>query len=396
MKYRYLFVVPPFFGHISPTLSVGKTLLDRGHQVAWTGITPLDKEHIPQGGSYLFPENKLSVYQEEIARILRLQDDGPKLSGAETWKLALAETYIPFCKLMMDGVEAVVDAYRPDIIVSDCITFAGGLSAYKKGIPYATTTPVPPDVAGQHAKAPKIMAWQTDLLYRLQEAVGVTAPELVMHSRHLNLVFTSSVFANVADAEPHMHFVGPVKGRPNDVPFDWERLAAARGPKVFVSLGTLLEDIRAAYFEKLVAAFADAPLTIVAATDPNIRREWPDNFMVRGFVPQASLMPHMDAVICHGGFNTVNDALSNGLPILITPIAYDHFHTAGLIERAGCGISLRYKRLRIPDLHDALLRLLSDDSYRRNAQYIGRSFIDAGGNDTAARLLEDFAYRRVS
>lgn len=391
MSYRYLFVVPPFFGHISPTLSVGKTLIEQGHDVAWTGIIPLDDKHIPQGGRYLFPHDKLVIHQEAIAQILRRQDDGPSLSGAETWKLALEETYIPFCRLMMPGVEEMIDTYQPDVVVSDCIAFAGGLSAYKKGIPYATTTPVPPDVAGQYAKAPKIMAWQTGLMYGLQKAVGVSASDLVIHSKKLNLVFTSSAFANVAEPEPHMRFVGPVSGRPNHTPFDWERLAAATGPKVFVSLGTLLEDIRGAYFDKLVTAFADTPLTIVAATDPGIRERWPDNFIVQRYVPQTALIPHMDAVICHGGFNTVNDALSNGLPILITPIAYDHFHTAKLIEDAGCGISVRYKRLRIPDLQNALGRLLSDEGYRRNARRIGQSFADAGGNHTAAQLLEDFA-----
>jgi UDP:flavonoid glycosyltransferase YjiC (YdhE family) len=34
---RFLFVVPPLVGHINPTVSVGRHLLDRGHQVSWAG-----------------------------------------------------------------------------------------------------------------------------------------------------------------------------------------------------------------------------------------------------------------------------------------------------------------------------------------------------------------------
>ena len=99
----------------------------------------------------------------------------------------------------------------------------------------------------------------------------------------------------------------------------------------------------------------------------------------------------MDAVICHGGFNTVNDTFTNGLPMLITPIAYDHFHTAKLIEQAGCGVSIRYKRLRISDLRDTVFELLENPKYRQAAQKIRETFIEAGGNDKAVQLLEDFA-----
>ena len=67
---RFLFVVPPFFGHISPTLSIGSSLIARGHEVKWIGITPLAAKHIPEGGEFIYPEADLSEHQEEIDRIL--------------------------------------------------------------------------------------------------------------------------------------------------------------------------------------------------------------------------------------------------------------------------------------------------------------------------------------
>lgn len=244
--------------------------------------------------------------------------------------------------------------------------------------------------------APKIFEWQQNLVKSLQEEFGVYGEDIVIHSRKLNLVFTSQEFAGLQDPMPHMKFVGPVKGRPNPVAFDWERLEKATTPKVFVSLGTLLVDIRAAFFQKLIDAFADAPLTIVAATNPDIFEKWPDNFIVSGFVPQAELMPKMDVVICHGGFNTVNDTFINGLPMLITPIAYDHFHTAKLIENAGCGLKIRYKRLRIEDLKQTIFELLENPQYRNAALRIKDTFIAAGGNDKAVELLEEFAEQALA
>ncbi|WP_370896075.1 glycosyltransferase [Chryseobacterium gossypii] len=394
---KFLFVVPPFFGHISPTLSVGASLIARGHEVRWFGITPLANEHIPEGGIYIYPEEDLIPFQDEIKRILKRQDDGPACSGPEVMKLALEETYVPFARMMMPGLHRLLGHWQPDVVINDCITFGGALFARKHNIPCVTTTPVPPDVMGDTAKhAPKIFEWQQKLIKDLQEEVGIQDEGIFIHSHELNLVFTSQAFAGFETVQSHMKFVGPVKGRPNNAPFDWDRLAAATTPKIFVSLGTLLVDIRKAFFGRLIEAFAGQPVTIVAATPPEIFEEWPSNFIVSSFVPQAALMPHMDMVICHGGFNTVNDTFINGLPMLITPIAYDHFHTAKLIERAGCGISIRYKRLRVESLRETVFELLENPKYRDAAKKVRDTFLAAGGNDRAVGLLEDFVKQKQS
>lgn len=393
-KSKFLFVIPPFFGHISPTLSVGASLIARGHEVKWFGITPLDNKHIPEGGSYFYPEEDLIPYQDEIARILKRQDDGPACSGPEVMKLALEETYVPFAKMVMPGLETLTKEWQPDVIVNDCITFGGALFAHKNNIPCVTTTPVPPDVMGDTANsAPKIFEWQQNLIKNLQKEVGIEEDGIFIHSHELNLVFTSQKFADFETVPSHMEFVGPVKGRPNPAPFDWDKLNASTTPKIFVSLGTLLVDIRKAFFEKVISAFADQPVTVIAATPPEIFEEWPSNFIVSSFVPQSALMPHMDVVICHGGFNTVNDTFTNGLPMLITPIAYDHFHIAKLIEKAGCGISIRYKRLRVEALRQTVFELLENPIYRNAAKEVQTSLLNAGGNNRAVELLENFVQK---
>jgi MGT family glycosyltransferase len=386
---KFLFVVPPFFGHISPTLSVGAHLLSRGHSVVWAGLRKLPAGRIPAGGDFVVPHKALQEHQDELEWILKRQDDGPSIGSAEVLKLALEETYIPFCRMMMKGLPEIIDRYQPDLIINDCISFAGAICAYQKGIPYVTTTPVPPDVMGSAMDMPKIREWQERLILGLQQEFGIYTDFPVIHSNRMNIVFTSQEFAGIADPPVSMKFVGPVRGRPDDGPFDWERLDRMEGPKLFVSLGTLLVDIRKAFFQKMVEAFARQPITIVAATDVATLAEWPDNFMVQSYVPQSRVMEKMDAVICHGGFNTVNDAILHGLPILITPIAYDHFHTAALVEKAGCGRSIRYKRMRVGDLWLTVNQLLKNNSYRTAAERTRDSFLRAGGSERAAMLLEE-------
>jgi len=386
---KFLFVVPPFFGHLSPTLSVGNSLLKKGHRVAWTGLIPLCADIFPEGGYYFFPEKELLENKDEIGRILKLQDEGPNLSVFEAAKLAMIGTAIPFAKIMLDGVETVIDEFQPDVIINDCLAFVGGLAAYRRGIPYVTTIPVPLDVAGKIES--KLIKWHLAHILELQRSVGIESDEPVVFSKQLCLVFTSREFARTEESSQilgNIQFVGIVTGRPNNIPFDWERLSRITTPKVYVTLGTLLVDIRKSFFSQLIEVFKDKPVTIIAATSPDIFDEWPDNFIVQEYVPQTELMKRVDAIICHGGFNTVNEALFNGLPVLITPIGYDHFHTANLIEKAGCGISIKYKRIKPEKLSQAMEKLLTNPAYKEASKRIQKTLIDAGGNDKAVEYLE--------
>ena len=391
---KFLFVVPPFFGHISPTLSVGADLLARGHQVTWVGLHPLAAQHLPAGGRFIVPPATREQHGPEIDHILKRQDDGAALSGAQGLKLAFQETYIPFCHFLMKGLPDIVDQFQPDLIVNDCLAFAGGVCAWLKGIPFVTTTPVPPDVLRNIDKMPRILAWQQSLLHDLLAEYQIPLGAPALHSTLLNIVFTSREFAGVTDPPGHMRFVGPVHGRPDNTPFPWEKLHQMKGPRIFVSLGTLLVDVRRDFFRKMIQAFAHQPLNFIAATDPAILEEWPDNFLAQAYVPQTRLMEQVGAVICHGGFNTVNDAILHARPLLVTPIAYDHFHTASLVETAGCGLQLRYRRMRTDDLKSAVWKLLENEKYHLGARRHQGLFLAAGGNNRAVALLEEVAVTR--
>ncbi len=47
---RFLFVVPPLYGHINPTVPVGLELTKRGHDVAWVGVEGVE-DMLPEGVS---------------------------------------------------------------------------------------------------------------------------------------------------------------------------------------------------------------------------------------------------------------------------------------------------------------------------------------------------------
>lgn len=388
---KYLFVVPPFFGHISPLLTIGARLLAKGHGVIWTGLAHVDDKLLPGKNLYWLMEEEWEAHREQIEHILALQDLGASYSVFEAAKMAMEDTAIPFTHIMLPGVQRAIDKWKPDFIVSDCLALAGGVAAHLNNIPLITTVPVPPDVGGSEHGMTKLTEWHLSHIYKMQEEYGIRGEEIVVQSKLLCLNFTSSSFACITNIPSYAKFVGPISGLPLEVPFDWDAFNKIETPKIYVTIGTLLKDIRKTFFSRIIKAFGGKPVTIIAATDPELFESWPENFIVQKFLPQSQVIKQSDVVICHGGFNTVNESLLYGVPILITPIAYDQFHTANLIIKAGCGISVKYKRLRDGDLETALDKLLNDRSYKDAALEVQKSFLEAGGCEKAVEYLEQLS-----
>ena len=387
---KFLFVVPPFFGHINPSLSIGRTLLEKGHEVAWAGLTEIKAETIPSGGSFFILKESYKKNKEVIQDIIKLQDKGANLPALEALKLGLQDTYIPFAKIMFEELAKLVDTYQPDVIINDCITFAGALVAHVKNIPLATITPVTPNTLHDPGTAPKVTKWVHDSIIGLQNSVGISGDEELISSKEVNMFYTSQKLAGYKDGEypSYMKFIGALTGRPDNTPFDWDRFNKFNNPKIYISLGTVLVDIRKEFFSRMIEALKDKNITVVVATDPSILEKWPDNFIVQSYVPQLELLKHIDVVIGHGGLNTVCDTYMNGIPMLIIPIAFDQSHTATLIDQYGCGIRLKYKRMKTKDIEQAVDDLLYNEKYKKAAKEIQQSFIEAGGNKKAAELIE--------
>lgn len=113
-----------------------------------------------------------------------------------------------------------------------------------------------------------------------------------------------------------------------------------------------------------------------------------DHVLLQEYVPQLPLLAHLDAVVCHGGHNTVCEALAHGLPLVVAPVRDDQPIVAQQVEAAGAGIRVRFGRPRADDIHAALSGVLDGPDHRRAARRIQASFAAAGGAAAAADRLE--------
>jgi UDP:flavonoid glycosyltransferase YjiC (YdhE family) len=116
-----------------------------------------------------------------------------------------------------------------------------------------------------------------------------------------------------------------------------------------------------------------------------------DNMLGAEFLPQTSVLPHVDAVITHGGNNTVTECLWFGVPMVVLPIFWDQHDNAQRIHERGWGIRLNTYALTREALTSALEHVLGDAQLRERAATAGRRLRGRPGTVLAADLIERVA-----
>ncbi|MDL4774235.1 glycosyltransferase [Actinomadura xylanilytica] len=379
---RFLFTVPPLTGHINPTAAVGAELTRRGHEVAWAGHRGMLEPLLPTGARVL------PVTDDALDRLLR--EERLALRGAAALKSLWEEFIVPLGQAMLPDVEAAVATFAPDVLVADQQAIAGPVAARRAGITWATSASTPAEVLKPLAGMPKVEAWISSLMADFQAGSGLAEAVDLRFSDRLTLVFTTGALVGDVSRFPgHWIFAGPaLAGRPDRGTFPWDWLDSHR--RVLVSLGTLNGLVGERFYRVAVEALADLgeDLQAIIVAPPGMLTEPPPHVLVTDHVPQLALLPHLDAVVSHGGHNTVSETLAHGLPLVVCPIRDDQPIIADQVVAAGAGERVRFGRVRADDLRAALLAVLDVPAYRAAAQRVRDSFAAAGGAATAADHLE--------
>src|SRR5581483_5920183 len=168
-------------------------------------------------------------------------------------------------------------------------------------------------------------------------------------------------------------------------------LAGGDGGLVYVSLGSLGSgDVP--LMRRLVHALTRTRHRYVVSKGPqHAEYELADNMAGEEFLPQASLLPHVDLVITHRGNNTVTECMHFGKPMIALPLFWDQHDNAQRIDETGFGIRLPTYSFGDADLAAAIDRLLDDADLRRRLGDASRRLRERPGNVRAAELIERLA-----
>jgi len=160
---------------------------------------------------------------------------------------------------------------------------------------------------------------------------------------------------------------------------------------LYVSLGSL-GSADVALMERLVDALSRTPHRYVVSKGPqHAAYELADNMIGAEFLPQTSVLPHVDAVITHGGNNTTTECMWFGKPMLVLPVFWDQHDNAQRVHETGYGLRLPTYSFDDEELHRGIERLLTDAGLRGRAAEAGERLRVRPGTVVAADLIESVA-----
>jgi MGT family glycosyltransferase len=381
---RFLFISAPFVAHVNPMVSIAGELTARGHDVAWV----LDESLL-----HLLPEES-KAYRLDDGAVLEsvakraLEGD---LGLASAFKYLIEDVMLPLARSMQAPVEDAIAAYEPEVMLVDHHALGGALAARKNGITWATSAPSAQLYTPVLDEMARVRSWVQEQYAQVQAEAGLEAIETPDLSPDLVLLYTTPDLVGTAEYPASYRFVGAsIRGRVDAPDFPWDELG--KGKKVLVSLGSIMSRRGEQFFQVLRDALADTDLQVIVSAAPEQFPDPPENFIVRGWLPLLDLLPHVDALITHGG-STVNEALAYAVPMVVTPMTNDQVIYARCVAESGAGLRLRFRRLTAAELHEAVMRVIEEPAFAEAALRIQTSFARAGGTHAAADALECLAAR---
>ena len=380
---KIVFFCIPAHGHTNPTLGVVRELTARGHEVWYYSYNMLREKIEATGAKFVSCDD----YDME-------QKLSPK-DGARIGKdLAFSTQIIVETTLALDDrICADMEQLKPDCIVADSMAIWGKAVAKKLGIPLVCSTTTfafnrhsaaimkhsAAETARMILSIPKI----SKQIKRLQKKGYPVKNVLDIIGNDENtdtIVYTSPLFQPCADTFSDKYaFVGP-SIRPVA-----ENIEKTADKLVYISMGTVNNDMLPLY-KNCISAFKDSGFQIIMSVGSMVSLqefgELPENVSVYSHTDQIAVLSKADVFITHCGMNSVSEGLYFGVPLVMLPQTSEQSGVAERVLQLGAGIKLQ--NTDSISIRDAVNTVLSDSSYRSNADIIAESFRSCTGAKGAA------------
>ncbi|MDH2387876.1 glycosyltransferase [Streptomyces sp. HNM0663] len=419
-----LIATTPAPGHVVGMLEVARELARRGHEVRWYTGRAFQKQ-VEQTGACFEPMSAGLDFGGKSREEAFPGHAG--LTGIASFKIGIRDVFYRTAPAQMDDLLAILTRFPADCILADDMCYGACFASERTGIPLAWLSNSV-YILGSRDTAPlgrglqpnasplgrvrnallrfigdrvvmrdlRLEADRTRALVKL-ERLGTSAMENIARPPSLYLMGTVSSFEFPrSDLLPGTHFVGGLLGLPPedfDPPAWWDELHDGR-PVVLVTQGTTANDV-GWLLAPAIRALADQDVLVVVTTgstlDVDRLRPLPDNVRLERFVPYCHLLPHVDAMVTNGGYNGVNAALAQGVPLVVAPRSEENPDVAARVKWSGTGVVLKRRAVSEPGLREAVTTVLHDERYRRRARALSREHQSCDAPRKAAELIESMA-----
>jgi MGT family glycosyltransferase len=224
-----------------------------------------------------------------------------------------------------------------------------------------------------------LLTWESQLLGA--EAIYVmSAPELDFSSR--------------GRLPGNVHYVGPAFEPFED---EWKSPwpATNSDPLVVISFSTSYMD-QEALAQRVLDAVGKLHVRALLTAGPALNAsalQLPPNARSVAFVPHRTVLPHAALMVTHAGWQTVNAALTDGVPLLCIPDGRDQPDNAARVVLARAGLRVA-KRTSVGKLRRVIAGALEDPTLKRGADTMAAALTRSDGAACVVGHLEGLARTR--
>jgi UDP:flavonoid glycosyltransferase YjiC (YdhE family) len=187
-----------------------------------------------------------------------------------------------------------------------------------------------------------------------------------------------------------VHFVGTPPIIPGQAPLPpWAHELDGSRKVVLVTQGTVANHNFGLLIAPTLAALANEPDVLVVATTGGrpveaIPGAIPSNARVASFLPFEWLLPRVNALITNGGYGSVNQAMSFGVPLVTAGMTEDKADVNARVAWSGVGVNLATNEPTQEALRAAVRTVLDRPAYRLRASQMADEFARI---DTRSEIL---------
>ena len=425
---KVLMTSTPATGHLNPLLAIGRTLMEEGHEVVVLTGSVLRHRVEAIGAGFLALPSKADLDLGDLDSIVpELKNIAP---GPEWLRVAMERIFIDTIPAQCAGVRQVLRDFRADVIVGDD-TFFGvipillgprakrppvvlcGTSILhwrrEDGAPHFLGLPPASSRAQRHAYVAIARDYDRILndpvSHRLNEILkdlgvgpwSTTLFDSVVELPDAYMQLSVPSFEFPRDLPPSVHFVGTPPIIPNQVsPPSWADDLDGSRKVVLVTQGTAANRDFNLLVGPALAALANEPDLLVVVTTGGrpvdaVPSPVPANARVASYLPFEWVLPKTDVFVTNGGYGSVNQAMSFGIPIVSAGLTEDKADVNARVAWSGVGINLATNQPTSQALRDAVRAVLDEPGYRSRATAMAGEFARIDARSEMLRIIGEAA-----
>jgi MGT family glycosyltransferase len=430
---KILLASTPATGHINPLVTIARFLVEDGHQVVFLTGSAFRGRIESSGAEFrALPGNADVDFRDLLAVIPELRGIEPGL----TWmRIAMERAFVDRVADQHKGLQQALKDFPADAIIADDMFFGLlpmmlGLRANRPAVLVCGTSVLhcrrddraPLFLGLLPATSPAQLKEYEIIAAEYSEQVDQPSLErLNVELRRLRVgalsipMFEATVL--LADAYMQLsipgfefprampggvNFVGGLPIIPGQAPLpSWAADLDGKRRVVLVTQGTVANHDFGLLVAPALAALANEPDVIVVATAGGrpvdaIPGPIPANARLADFLPFEWLLPKVDVLVTNGGYGSVNQALSFGIPIVAAGLTEDKADVNARIGWSGAGIDLKTNNPTPEAIRAAVRTTLDTPVCRHHARRLAAEFATFDARSETLRLLRQQAGVRQS